>query len=162
MLINSASIESILLAQTRKEGDDRLQALGSGLAWTSDAYTVERFRYDLIACYIHLQTHSSTAEVVVARTWLVSSGYKIQGTSFSLATILPRSDGQTARCRPYLLSLLTQWHSKWQLKHADAEQKHRDLNAEYQQLAQKGRGLDQTVKNLKVCVHCERLFVNKG
>lgn len=45
MLINSASIETMLVAHSRREADEKLQDLGHGVAWTSDAYTVERFRY---------------------------------------------------------------------------------------------------------------------
>ncbi|GJE88371.1 hypothetical protein PsYK624_044540 [Phanerochaete sordida] len=44
LLINSASIEAMLIAHTRAEADERLRELGQGVAWTSDAFTVERYR----------------------------------------------------------------------------------------------------------------------
>jgi structural maintenance of chromosomes protein 6 len=43
ILINSFSIESILVAESRAEADRQLQQLGRGVAWTIDAYTVQRF-----------------------------------------------------------------------------------------------------------------------
>ncbi|KAI0084778.1 P-loop containing nucleoside triphosphate hydrolase protein [Irpex rosettiformis] len=43
ILINSANIEGILVAETRADADRQLQRLGRGIAWTMDFYTVHRF-----------------------------------------------------------------------------------------------------------------------
>ena len=52
MLINSSSIESILLAETRLAADERLSEIGYGIAWTADAFTVERYRYVCMSAYV--------------------------------------------------------------------------------------------------------------
>ena len=98
VLINSASIETILLAETRRDGDDRLQALGSGLAWTNDAYTVERFRYGFVLSSCVAHANPSLAEEVAAQLLLRSCVQGTQGTNCSLATMSPPSAGQVLDC----------------------------------------------------------------
>ncbi len=44
LLINSSSIERILIAKTRADADSMLMQLGNGgVAWTADSYLVTRF-----------------------------------------------------------------------------------------------------------------------
>ncbi|EKM51961.1 uncharacterized protein PHACADRAFT_102496 [Phanerochaete carnosa HHB-10118-sp] len=92
LLINAFSIESILIAETRKDADDRLRDLGHGVAWTSDAYTVERYRRVYASLHLRLVTYPSTEREEVAPSWHRSYDHKILGTSCSLAEISARTE----------------------------------------------------------------------
>lgn len=98
ILINASSIESVLIAETRKDADDRLRNLDHGVAWTSDAYTVERYlRVYASSLYLRLVTDSSAEREGVAPSWHRSYGHKILDTNCSLAETSARTEGERRR-----------------------------------------------------------------
>lgn len=102
-LVNTASIESTLLAPTRAEADRMLRSLGTGgMAMAADLFRVVRFGY--VFCAMSLQYplihRSFTGRAVECRTRSTNSG-TMTNAMFCSETAMPVQRRCKSTCRRY-------------------------------------------------------------